>query len=69
MAKFMVKFGDGEIPAETCSHCNGIGYLTKPLTYKSRKPHEETAHIHRAGSADKCPMCLGQGWVGLAGKN
>ena len=72
MAKFMGKIEKGngesfEVPAETCHDCKGIGYLTSPLTYYSRRRGEKEYHIHRAESGDRCPTCVGQGWVGLLG--
>ena len=72
MAKFMgkVEKANGEsfeVPAETCPNCKGIGYLTSPLTYYSKRRGEKIHHVHRAGSGDRCPMCVGQGWVGQLG--
>ena len=55
------------MPAETCPHCRGIGYLTAPLACESRNAVGEDFEIHRLESGDKCPMCVGRGWVGLLG--
>src|SRR5215467_4644621 len=68
VAKFIgkIKGPNGEtfdIPAETCPHCKGIGYLTGPLEYRSRRRGEDTFHIHRAESGDRCPTCVGKGWL------
>jgi hypothetical protein len=41
----------------------GIGYLTQPLTFESRRRVGEQFQIHRADSGDQCPMCSGHGWV------
>ena len=57
-----------KIPARTCEPCNGIGYLTEPYTYQSRRAGEMTWQIHRAESGDRCPTCNGRGWVGVIGK-
>jgi len=67
VAKFMGKIGNTDIPAETCPHCRGIGYLTKPLTYKRQTRGSDAVHVHRAGSGDRCPVCLGRGWIGVTG--
>ena len=72
MAKFMGKVArsDGtsfDIPAETCPRCRGIGYLTGPLTYKRQTKGSDAMHVRRAGSGDRCPLCIGRGWVGVTG--
>ena len=69
VARFMgkVERADGtsvDIPAVTCPRCRGIGYLTGPITYKSRLRGDG----HRAKSGDVCPLCVGLGWVGLTDK-
>jgi len=73
VARFMGKIerSDGtsfDMPAETCPHCKGIGYLTGPLTYKGRRIGEKEHQFRRAGSGDRCPLCVGKGWIGLIGK-
>jgi len=68
--KAKVEMSDGEsyeMPAETCRDCKGIGYLTRPLTYESRRRGERKMHVRRAGSGDWCPTCAGRGWVGFLG--
>jgi RecJ-like exonuclease len=73
MARFMgsIMASDGtsfEMPAETCSHCKGIGYLTRPLVYESRNERGEDFRIRKLKSGDPCPMCRGRGWVGVVGE-
>ena len=72
MAKFSAKVRrpNGktfDVPAETCKHCKGIGYLTKPIRFESRNAKGEDFHIHYAASGDKCPLCRGRGWIGIVG--
>jgi RecJ-like exonuclease len=72
VAKFRetIELTDGtsfDMPAETCAQCKGIGYVTQAVTYTIQKARSETAHIHRAESGDRCPLCLGRGWVGVVG--
>ena len=68
--KGKIETSDGEsfdIPAESCPHCRGIGYLTKPLVYESRRRGSDEFEVRRVGSGDKCPLCVGRGWIGLMG--
>jgi hypothetical protein len=73
VAKFIGKITapDGQsfdIPAKTSPDCKGIGYLTAPLRYRSRRKGEKHFYIHRASSGDRCPSCHGNGWIAWVGK-
>jgi uncharacterized protein with PIN domain len=74
MAQFTQKIraADGntiEVQARTCSQCNGLGRLTKPMTYKvtqvvSGEGFE--AQTRRAVAGYQCPLCQGMGWHQVA---
>ena len=66
MAKFIVTMAGNEHPATTCDVCKGLGYLTEPCTFESRKVIGDEWHVHRAESGDPCPMCVGRGWTIVA---
>jgi DnaJ-class molecular chaperone len=70
MAQFTQKSADGntiEVQAQTCSQCNGLGCLTKPVTYKmSRMVGREAFETCRAEAGDQCPFCQGLGWRQIA---
>jgi hypothetical protein len=68
MAEFIVTIrrfdgGERQHPARTCDECKGLGYLTKPCTFESRKSVGGEWYVHRATSGDPCPMCIGLGWM------
>ena len=68
MAEFKVRTMVGEMAACTCEECKGFGYLMAPVTFKRETYYpERSVHIHRADAGDRCPLCLGKGWTGVAG--
>jgi len=72
MARFMAKLNlpDGkciDMPAKTCDECKGIGYVTKSVACESRTRVDGEFRIHRTDSGDRCPMCVGRGWMGVPG--
>jgi hypothetical protein len=56
-----------EIDTVECRTCDGTGILGKDHTYESRRIDESSSVVRTARAGDRCPACVGNGWVGRCG--